>query len=125
MRVALHSVIRDGHEALYEADHEFIPDDLTETFARVGIHDWSIWRSGRNLFHLVECDDFSAAMTALETDPANLRWQKFIGRHVEYFVTTADGDTGMTLPHVWDLSSQVAAATQRTEDNSPDDGHGQ
>ena len=103
MRVALHSVLRDGHEAPYEAAHVVIPDDLAESFARVGIHDWSIWRSGPDLFHLVECDDFVAAMRALDDDPANQRWQAFINQHVDHFVTTDDGPNGMMLGQVWRL----------------------
>ncbi|TDE00758.1 L-rhamnose mutarotase [Jiangella asiatica] len=83
MRIALHSVLREGAEADYEREHETIPDDLAATFARIGIHAWTIWRSGRDLFHLVECDDYDAAVRALADDPANARWQAHIGRFVE------------------------------------------
>lgn len=106
MRVALHSVLRDGHEAAYDEAHTVIPDDLASSFERLGIHDWSIWRSGRDLFHLVECDDFAAAMRALDDDPANQRWQAFINTHVDQFVTTADGPDGMVLGEVWRLKAQ-------------------
>jgi L-rhamnose mutarotase len=106
MRVALHSVLREGHESGYLDAHATIPRELAASFERVGIHDWSIWRSGRHLFHLVDCDDFSAAMDALDTDPANQRWQAFIGRFVDHFVTTGDGPEGMILDSVWTLSTQ-------------------
>ena len=106
MRVALHSVVREGREAGYEEAHATIPDDLVESFARVGIHDWTIWRSGRDLFHVVDCDDFVAAMEALDSDPANERWQAFIGPYVDHFVTTAEGHAGMLLGQVWRLSAQ-------------------
>lgn len=106
MRIALHSVLHDGAEAGYDHEHERIPDDLVASFARVGIHDWIIWRSGRDLFHLVECDDFDAAMAALADDPANRRWQAHIGRFVDRFESqVADGE-----PHpialVWELRRQ-------------------
>ncbi|MFF1571663.1 L-rhamnose mutarotase [Leifsonia sp. NPDC058292] len=106
MRVALHSVLREGHETGYLDAHAAVPDDLVASFERLGIHDWSIWRSGRDLFHLVECDDFVAAMDALDTDPANERWQAFIGPFVDHFVTSADGHAGMPLDSVWTLQSQ-------------------
>lgn len=106
MRVALHSVLRDGREAAYDEVHATIPDDLVESFRRVGIHDWSIWRSGRDLFHLVDCDDFAAAMDALDTDPGNQRWQAFIGEYVDRFVTTAEGPAGMIVDRVWNLAVQ-------------------
>ncbi len=105
MRIALHSVLREGAERDYEDAHSRIPDDLAASFARVGIHDWTIWRSGRNLFHLVECDDFAAAMAALDDDPANLRWQTRIGRFVDHFETFPPGGS-LETPQVWRLSQQ-------------------
>jgi L-rhamnose mutarotase len=106
MRIALHSVLREGHEAAYDEAHATIPDDLVASFARLGIHDWAIWRSGTRLFHLVDCDDFAAAMAALEGDPANQRWQEFIGRHVDHFEQLGTGVDGQELPLVWELSQQ-------------------
>jgi len=108
MRIALHSVLREGHEAAYDAAHAAIPADLMASFERVGIHDWQIWRSGRDLFHLVECDDFAAAMRALDDDPANRRWQESINRHVDHFVADRPGADGMVLPLVWTLAAQRA-----------------
>lgn len=83
MRIALHSVLRAGAEADYDREHRTIPADLAATFARIGIHEWTIWRTGRDLFHLVECDDYDAALRALADDPANTRWQAHIGRFLE------------------------------------------
>ena len=106
MRVALHSILKPGAEAAYERDHLTIPDDLAASFAQVGIRDWTIWRSGTDLFHLVECDDYAAAMAALADDPANLRWQAFIGPYVERFVSSGDGPEGQLLGQVWRLAEQ-------------------
>jgi L-rhamnose mutarotase len=83
--VALHSLLRPGCEEDYDAAHARIPDDLLEAHRRVGIHDWSIWRCGRDLFHLVECDDLEDSLRKLDRDPANERWQAFIGDYVERF----------------------------------------
>jgi len=114
MRVALHSIVREGHEVGYEEAHATIPDDLVESFARVGIHDWTIWRSGRDLFHLVDCDDFASAMDALDSDEANARWQAFIGPYVHHFVTTGEGPAGMVVGQVWSLSQQRDARGSST-----------
>lgn len=108
MRVALHSVLRPGSELDYDREHERIPDDLVASFARVGIHEWTIWRVGDRLFHLVECDDFGAAMRALAGDPANERWQADIGRFVGGFLGGDDGGPA-PLPQVWDLDRQRQA----------------
>jgi len=104
MRVALHSVLRPGHEDAYERDHAAIPGDLVATFARIGIHDWQIWREGEHLFHLVDCDDFDAAMAALASDDANMRWQEYIGAHVAGFLP--HGDPSPIRP-VWRLTRQL------------------
>jgi L-rhamnose mutarotase len=106
MQVVLHSRLKPGAEASYERDHLTVPDDLMASFARVGIRNWTIWRSGLELFHLVECDDFAAAMAALAGDPANERWQAFIGPHVEGFASTGDGPEGQVLGQVWQLAEQ-------------------
>lgn len=107
MQVALHSRIKAGHEEEYDRDHESIPDDLIEAFERAGIRDWSIWRSGRDLFHLVDCVDFSAAMTHLDGSEANERWQQFINRHLDGFARFGDGHAGLIVPPVWNLEEQV------------------
>jgi len=111
MIVALHSVLKDGAEAEYTREHQRIPDDLAASFERIGIHDWTIWRSGRDLFHLVDCDDYVAAMQALVGDPADEAWQARIGVYVDHFVGEEDGPSGQMLPRVWRLREQ----TGRTE----------
>ncbi|WP_028051232.1 L-rhamnose mutarotase [Cellulomonas sp. URHD0024] len=110
MIVALHSELRSGAVDGYRAEHRRIPDDLATSFARVGIHDWTIWRSGERLFHLVTCDDFDAAMAELADDPANERWQATIGEFVEAF-RDADGTAALApLEQVWSLATQEDAS---------------
>ena len=88
----------------YEAAHERIPDALLDAHRRAGITDRSIWRSGSNLFHLVECDDLPAALPQLEHDPTNERWQEFIGAYVDHLAAPGDGTM---LPLVWRMRDQV------------------
>jgi len=45
-------------------------------------------------------------MDALDTDPANERWQAHIGGFVDHFETSGDGPKGMTLDSVWTLRDQ-------------------
>ncbi|MEO3753180.1 L-rhamnose mutarotase [Streptomyces sp. B6B3] len=113
MRVALHSVLVEGQEAGYEEAHRVVPEELMTALRGAGIREWTIWRSGRHLFHLVECDDFAAALERLAADPADARWQRYIGVYVDHFETTegspASGPT-MALGQVWDLAAQAAGA---------------
>lgn len=109
MRIALHSVIRDGSIDDYRTHHARVPDELVALFDRAGIHDWIIWRSGDRLFHVVDCDDWDAAMAVVGADPANDRWQADIGRFVDVFLD-ADGAEAFTpIDEVWGLAAQRAA----------------
>jgi L-rhamnose mutarotase len=103
--VALHSVLRDGSEDGYDNAHRRIPQELMEAHLRAGITEWRIWRSGRNLFHLVECDDFAHALQLLEADPANVLWQKRIGVFVDHFEVPPSFALG--LPLVWGMRQQI------------------
>ena len=104
--VALHSVLKAGREESTTVAHERIPDDLLEAHRRAGIRDWWIWRSGRDLFHLVDCDDLPAAFAQLEHDPANERWQAFIGDYVDHLERPA-GEPMLRL--VWRMRDQPPA----------------
>lgn len=109
MRIALHSTILDGAVDDYRAHHARIPADLRDLFAAAGIHEWTIWRSGRRLFHVIECDDFAAAMATVDAAAANARWQADIGRFVGDFYGP-DGEVAFApIDEVWDLSAQRSA----------------
>ncbi|WP_442575390.1 L-rhamnose mutarotase [Microbacterium sp. F51-2R] len=109
MRVVLHSELVAGASAPYELEHGRIPNELREVFDRAGIVDWTIWRSGDRLFHLVECDDFDSAMTIIRDDPADARWQSHIGRFVQAFYDS-EGEIGYApLRVVWSLAEQRSA----------------
>ena len=107
MKVALHSVLREGQESNYGEAHATVPLDLAASLLAAGIHDWTIWRSGRDLFHLVDCDDFEAAMSQLDTDPVNDRWQEYMAQFVDHFETVSEGFKGMIVPTVWNFRAQL------------------
>ncbi|MBB5892190.1 L-rhamnose mutarotase [Kutzneria kofuensis] len=73
--VALHTRLKPGREADYEAVHAVIPDELDSALREAGVHSWRIWRSGRDLFHLVEVEDYAAMRAFLAEHPANVPWQ--------------------------------------------------
>ena len=110
MRIALHSVLREGLESGYDVAHARLPDDLVASFARFGIYDWSIWRHGRELFHLVEADDFGAALAALDSDPANERWQSVIGGFVDHFDPADAHGVPLGMAEVYSLRAQTGTA---------------
>jgi L-rhamnose mutarotase len=111
MRVALHSVLREGQEANYGEAHATVPQELATSLQNAGIRDWTIWRSGRDLFHLVECDDFVTAMNRLDVDPVNDRWQEYMAQFVDHFEVVSQGFAGMVLPTVWNFREQLDASS--------------
>lgn len=107
MKVALHSEIAAGAVADYVREHARVPDELVALFERAGIHDWTIWRSGDRLFHLVDCDDWAHAMALVHGDPADTRWQAHIGRFVAGFRGADGEDAYAPLESVWSLAAQA------------------
>jgi len=107
MRIALHSILVAGAVDDYRTEHARVPDELAALFERAGIHDWTIWRSGDRLFHLVDCDDWDQAMQVVKGDPADDRWQAHIGRFVTGFRGPDGEDAYAPLDEVWSLARQV------------------
>ena len=79
--VALHTRLREGREA--------------------GVHSWRIWRSGRELFHLVEVDDYRAMRAFLAEHPANVPWQAQMAELLEVEDDYSGAEPDVRL--VWEL----------------------
>jgi L-rhamnose mutarotase len=99
VRIVLHSILRAGQEEAYEREHATVWPDLLAALQQAGISDWSIWRSGPHLFHVVETDDFQAAMERLAVDPVDQRWQQHMAAFVDHFEPEPR--------HVWTLRDQA------------------
>ena len=107
-QVALHSVLAPGQEDAYEREHTHIPEEMVEALREAGVRDWAIWRSGRDLFHLVDVVDLATALETLAADPRDQRWQAHMAGFVQHFVPAGTPLTRARLRLVWTLSGQVA-----------------
>ncbi|MGC0420723.1 L-rhamnose mutarotase [Embleya sp. AB8] len=103
MRVALHTRLHAGREAEYEQAHREVPAELTAAIRAAGVHEWSIWRSGQDLFHLIDCDDYERLLAELADLPVNVAWQARMDELAEvghdYSATGAQAG----LPEIWRL----------------------
>ena len=103
MRIALHTRVRADRIDDYEAAHQAVPPELTEAIRAGGARAWTIWRSGTDLFHVIDCADYPAMLAALRDSTVNAAWQ---ARMAELLDTphdySADG-IAATLPVVWTL----------------------
>jgi L-rhamnose mutarotase len=99
--IALHTVLKPGKEAEYDRVHATIPAQLDAALRAAGVHQWRIWRHGRDLFHIVECDDYKAMRAALRDHPANVPWQARMAELLDVADDYSGGDSGLGL--VWSL----------------------
>ncbi|MDN6303787.1 MAG: L-rhamnose mutarotase, partial [Brachybacterium sp.] len=93
-RIALHTRIAEGREEDYDREHARIPDELDASLRAAGVHEWRIWRDGRDIFHLVEVRDYAAMRHRLAEDPANQRWQEHINQFLEVVDDYGGEDSG-------------------------------
>ncbi|MFJ1796086.1 L-rhamnose mutarotase [Kitasatospora griseola] len=103
MRVALHTRVRADRIAEYEAAHRDVPADLAAAIRAAGVTSWRIWRSGCDLFHLLECESYSRLLAELAHLPVNVAWQEKMGEMLDVNHDYSDTGTGAGLPVVWEL----------------------
>jgi L-rhamnose mutarotase len=103
MRVALHTRVRADRIEEYEQAHAAVPAELAEAIRAAGVTGWTIWRSGTDLFHLIECADYAAILACLDKSPVNRTWQAQMAELLETgHDYSADGASAV-LPVVWQL----------------------
>lgn len=103
MRIALHTRVRADRIEEYEAAHREVPAELTAAIRAAGAHSWSIWRSGTDLFHLVECEDYARLLAELEQLPVNVVWQARMAALLDVVHDYSSEGAAAGLPEVWRL----------------------
>ena len=103
MRVALHTRVRADRVDAYEAAHREVPKELTDAIRAAGATSWTIWRSGQDLFHVLECEDYGRLLAELEELPVNVAWQARMAQLLDVVHDYSRDGTGADLPVVWEL----------------------
>jgi L-rhamnose mutarotase len=103
MRVALHTKVRTDRVAQYEAAHREVPAELAAAIRAAGATSWTIWRSGTDLFHVLECADYGRMLAELEKLPVNIAWQARMAELLDVVHDYSDEGAGAGLPVVWEL----------------------
>jgi L-rhamnose mutarotase len=105
VRIALHTRVRADRVEEYEQAHAAVPAELTDAIRAAGVVSWTIWRSGTDLFHVIDCADYAAMLATLETNTANIAWQaRMAGLLAAAHDYSADG-AAAAMPVVWQLPS--------------------
>lgn len=103
MRIALHTRVREDRIEAYEAAHRRVPVELAAAIRGAGVSSWTIWRSGCELFHLLECEDYARLLAELEHLPVNIAWQARMGELLEVAHDYSGAGAAAALPVVWQL----------------------
>lgn len=103
MRVALHTRVRADRIAEYEQAHRDVPAELTAAIRAAGAREWTIWRSGTELFHVLDVDDYPRLIAELGRLPVNTAWQARMAELLEVVHDYSADGAGAPLPVVWQL----------------------
>ncbi|WP_432066201.1 L-rhamnose mutarotase [Streptomyces sp. C10-9-1] len=103
MRIALHTRLRADRIAEYEAAHRRVPEELGDAIRSAGVTSWTIWRSGTDLFHVLECEDYGRMLAELEKLPVNVTWQDRMAELLETVHDYSAEASRAGLPVVWEL----------------------
>ncbi|MDX3586317.1 MULTISPECIES: L-rhamnose mutarotase [Streptomyces] len=103
MRIALHTRVRADRVEEYDAAHREVPEELTTAIRAAGVSEWTIWRSGTDLFHLLEVEDYAAMIAELETLPVNIAWQARMADLLDVVHDYSASGSDAGLPVVWEL----------------------
>ncbi|MFE2517113.1 L-rhamnose mutarotase [Streptomyces mirabilis] len=103
MRVALHTKVRADRVAAYEAAHREVPEELATAIRAAGATSWTIWRSGTDLFHVLECEDYGHLLAELEKLPVNIAWQARMAELLDVVHDYSSEGAQAGLPIVWEL----------------------
>jgi L-rhamnose mutarotase len=97
MRIALHTRVRADRIEEYERAHESVPPELTRAIRAAGVSNWTIWRSGTDLFHVIDCTDYTAMLATLAANPVNTAWQALMAELLDtpHDYSAAGGDAAL------------------------------
>jgi L-rhamnose mutarotase len=103
VRIALHTRVRADRIDEYEAAHRAVPPELTDAIRAAGATSWTIWRSGTDLFHVIDCEDYAALLAYLSAQPANAAWQARMAGLLDVTHDYSADGAGAALRVVWAL----------------------
>jgi L-rhamnose mutarotase len=104
--IALYTRLKTGQEQSYERFHRVVPDDIAADLRARGVHDWRIWRRGRDLFHLITAEDYDGFAKAPASNDTAANWQSVVSEFLEIDNDLQDPELN-TMTQVWALQDQL------------------
>ncbi len=90
-RVAFLLGMREGTEAEYKARHDHIWPEMSAALSEAGLHNYSIFRHGTQLFAYCEVDDWQESQRRLAASEVNRRWQEYMADILDVPIDPATG----------------------------------
>ena len=81
--VGVHTRLKPGMEAAYDAAHAAVWPDLLQAQRDAGFIRWLIYRDGLDIFHSIEVEDYEHGIAELAKLPLNQQWQREMGEYTE------------------------------------------
>jgi L-rhamnose mutarotase len=103
MKIALHTKVREDRIEEYESAHREVPAELTDAIRAAGATSWTIFRSGTDLFHVLECEDYAKLLAELEALPVNIAWQARMAELLDVVHDYSTDGAAAGIPVVWEL----------------------
>ena len=94
--------LNPGMEDEYDANHRAVWPSVLDAIGQSGVHAYSIFRDGLDLFFYVEAEDFKRSMDNLNADPEHTRWNETYSYMFESIAnpTTGEGEQSL-IPEVF------------------------
>jgi L-rhamnose mutarotase len=99
--------VRADWIAEYEHAHADVPAELVAAIRAAGATSWTIWRSGTDLFHVIDCEDYAAMLAALRDNPVNVAWQSRMAELLDTVHDYSAPGARASLPVAWQLPLQL------------------
>lgn len=80
-----------------------MPPELISAIKAAGAHEWTIWRSGLDLFHVIDCADYERLLAELSGLPVNISWQARMAELLDVAHDYSGEGASKGLPVVWRL----------------------
>ena len=95
VRHAWKAIVRDGMIGEYKRRHDEIWPEMKAMFEEAGMHNYSIWNVGNELFGYYECDEGERAPLSQAAAEASARWNEYMK---DCMYVELESTTGRPLP---------------------------
>ena len=95
VRHAWKAIVRDGMIGEYKRRHDEIWPEMKAMFEEAGMHNYSIWNVGNELFGYYECDEGERPEKTQASIEVSARWNEYMK---DCMYVELDSYTGRPLP---------------------------